>query len=594
MELTMFVHFSLNTFYEREWGNGTESLTRFNPLECDPDQWVRVIAGAGAKLAILTCKHHGGFCLWPSSYTDYSVKNTPWKNGKGDIVKEFSEACRKHHVKFGVYLSPWDRHDERYGVDSDAYNEYFVNQLKELLTQYGPVSAVWFDGACCPVNGKLQHYDWERYYSLIRTLQPECVISGIAPDIRWCGNESGRSRPAEWSVINLTKSYLAFNHENCAKPEIGELGNGENLVWYPAEVDTSIRPNWFYHKSDDSEVKSLKKLIDIYFNSVGHNSVLLLNLPPDQRGLIHENDIKRIQEWTDALKYGFSENLLKDAVVSASSRRPGCPVGNILDDRDDTCWEAEPWTPQAMIEFKFPEPRTFNCIMLQENIAAGQRVEEYEIEINENGVWKSITSGQTIGYKELKRFDSVTCTVFRLNIVSARYAPTLKKAAAYNFPVIEEEIRGTFDLIYPGWNTKIAAFSSEDHSAPAARLYEENGPYSSDPLQNLPQHIVLELNQLQTVIGAILLPQQDDSRDGLIADFSLAVSVDGNTWTTAHAGELGNLQNNPCYQKIFFEKTYEAIRYIRLEVFSTFGKENYFKLQRFFVITGDARKIHGE
>jgi len=554
--LTIFVHFSLNTFYDTEWGDGTEDPSQFNPRRCDPEQWAEVIAATGATLAILTCKHHGGFCLWPSAYTDYSVAATPWKNGQGDLVREFSTACAKYGIDFGVYLSPWDRHEASYG-DSEQYNNFFCNQLTELLSDYGRISVVWFDGACRPKEGNIQQYDWERYYRLIRKLQPDCLISGIGPDIRWCGNEAGRSRPAEWAVINRTKSYVDFNRENCRLPEIGDPGNGENLVWYPAEVDFSLRPGWFYHLAEDREIKSLHKLVDIYFNSAGHNAVPLLNITPDTQGRIPEGDAQRLRAFGELMKTAFSENLLEGMQIDG----------------------LEPESP-------LPSQQTFNCIMLRENIRLGQRVEKYVVEILREGSWQIITSGLTIGNRELKLFPPVNGERLRVKVLSSRDTPQLSHVGVYNFPLPPPALEaGTFELAYSPGKTRVCEVSSEHPEYPARLLFEDRfAEFSTDPEKRLPQWVTIELDAPRAVRGMILLPAQRDTARGLPADCSCQVSSDGTTWLPTGTFELANALNSPGYQRRFFGQCYPDIRFLRLTVHSTYNGETFFRLNRFFAI----------
>ncbi len=335
MEFYSFIHFGVNTFTDSEWGDGNEDPAIFNPTSFDANQWVKAVKDAGMKGLILTCKHHDGFCLWPSAYTEHSVKNSPWKEGKGDIVDEVSQACKKVGIKFGVYLSPWDMHEKTYG-DSYAYNEYFKNQLTELLTNYGEVFCVWFDGACGEgLNGKKQVYAWNEYYKLIRELQPNAVINVCGPDVRWCGNEAGNCRRSEWSVVpSILLDVEKIQDEsqkvddgkfsrkiNSADEDLGGrevIKNDSNLVWYPSEVNTSIRPGWFYHAFEDGEVKTLHELLEVYYGSVGGNSSFLLNIPPDKRGLIHENDVTRLREFGDTIKSIFRTNLAKYATAEAS------------------------------------------------------------------------------------------------------------------------------------------------------------------------------------------------------------------------------------------------------------------------------------
>ncbi|HRW55595.1 MAG TPA: alpha-L-fucosidase, partial [Phycisphaerae bacterium] len=304
VELQAFVHFGINTFTDREWGDGTESPALFNPTELDARQWISTLGRAGMNQVILSARHHDGFCLWPSRYTEHSVKHSPWRDGHGDLVREVSEACRELGLRFGIYLSPWDRHEPSYGTD--AYNDYYVNQLTELLTNYGPIHEVWFDGACGEgPNGRKQVYDWPRYIEVVRRLQPDAVIfSDAGPDVRWVGNENGFADETNWSTLRR-------NEFRPGGPNYRELthGHADGAYWTPAECDVSIRPGWFYHAAEDDKVKSLSELLDIYDKSVGRNGVLLLNVPPDRRGLIHENDARRLAEFRDAIEATFRDNL---------------------------------------------------------------------------------------------------------------------------------------------------------------------------------------------------------------------------------------------------------------------------------------------
>ena len=422
MEFIAFVHFGMNTFTNREWGTGKEDPKLFNPTAFDANQWVRVFKDAGMKMVILTAKHHDGFCLWPSKFTDHSVKNSPWRGGKGDVVREVAEACRRGGLKFGVYLSPWDRHEPTYG-DSPAYNRFFLNQLTELLTNYGEITEVWFDGACGEgPNGRRQVYDWRAYYALVRKLQPNALIAISGPDIRWVGNESGVARETEWSV------------QPASPARHGKSG----LVWYPAECDVSIRPGWFYHPAQDKRVKSLKKLVDIYFKSVGRNAVLLLNVPPDRRGLIHETDARRLRELRAYLDATFATDLAQGRRAKASSTLdPAHGPDKALDGDPTTFWMAAEDATSATLEVDLGAPRTFNVSMLQEQIALGQRVEEYVLEAWDGAAWEPFARGTTIGHKKLDRFPEVTARRVRVVIRRSRANPTLRRLGLFRAPPLE-------------------------------------------------------------------------------------------------------------------------------------------------------------
>jgi len=440
LEFTCFVHFGVNTFTNQEWGDGTEEPQQFNPAEFDARQWAQVLRDAGMRMIVLTAKHHDGFCLWPSRYTQHSVSNSPWRGGRGDVVAEVAAACEAYGLRFGVYLSPWDRNAPFYG-DSERYNEYFRNQLRELLTNYGPVAEVWFDGAVGEgPDGRRQVYDWESYFDVVRELQPDAVIFGMGPDVRWVGNEAGHARESEWSVLNVTKSWADYNYEDCSLRDLGsreKLGAGENLVWYPAETDVSIRPGWFYHADQDGQVKSLADLLHIYYDSIGRNTVLLLNVPPDRRGLIHENDAARLRELGAVLEQTFSVNLALHAAVMASHSVAGDSARspeNAVDGDPSTYWTPGEGRTAALLELDLGEPSTFDVVELQEPIALGQRVEEFVVEAWDGGYWREIAAGTTIGYKRLLRFEPVTSHRLRLRIRNSRLHPRISHIGIYRQP----------------------------------------------------------------------------------------------------------------------------------------------------------------
>jgi alpha-L-fucosidase len=442
LELTAFFHFGVNTFTDSEWGTGKEDPKNFNPTSLNAGQWVKAAKDAGFKQVILTAKHHDGFCLWPSKYTEHSVKNSAWKNGKGDVVKEVAEACKKYKIGFGIYLSPWDRNSPLYGTE--AYNDYFVNQLTELLTHYGRIDEVWFDGANGEgPNGKKQVYDFDRWYKVIRELQPAAVIAIMGPDIRWVGTESGYGRETEWSVVpinNVNTNTIASNSQQTIafKPQGDMTGDdlgsrdkiidAKGLAWYPAETDVSIRPGWFYHEKQNDEIKSPEKLLDIYFHSVGRNSVLLMNIPPDKEGLINDADIKVLKKWKQLRDDIFSKNLAEGSKIISHH---GIRTNALLDKNYDSYWTTKNADTSAVIELQLKKAQTINVLMLQENISVGQRIEKFDLEYWDGNSWQKAAEGTTVGYKRLLQFPTVTTNKVRIKILSSRLNPTLSELGLF-------------------------------------------------------------------------------------------------------------------------------------------------------------------
>ncbi len=424
LELTMFLHFGVNTFTDREWGDGKEAETLFNPSALDARQWARMAREAGFKLLILTAKHHDGFCLWPSAQTTHSVQQSPWLAGKGDVVRLFTDACRAEGLKIGLYLSPWDRNQAVYG-DSPAYNDYFCKQLTELLSQYGVVDEVWFDGACGEgPNGKRQEYDWARYYRTIYERNPRAVVAICGPDVRWVGNESGVARVGESSV-------QAARH--------GRQTATGGKVWYPAECDVSIRPGWFYHGAEDGRVKALEQLLDIYFKSVGRNSVLLLNVPPDRRGLIADADVARLREFRAVLDQTFVTNLAAGARLTAEAVRGADPrsygPARLLDGDPDTYWATDDGVTQACVTVDLGAARTFNVVRVQEAIALGERVQAYRVEARVGDRWQTLARGTVIGHKNLLKVPRTTAAQVRLVVERAQGCPALAELGLHLCPL---------------------------------------------------------------------------------------------------------------------------------------------------------------
>ena len=423
MEMNMFAHFGPNTFTGLEWGLGTEAEDIFNPSALDCGQWASIAKAAGFKGIIITGKHHDGFCLWPNPVSTHTVAQSPWKDGKGDVLKELSEACAKEGLKFGVYVSPWDRNDPHYGTPE--YNDVYVKTLETVHDgRYGEVFEQWFDGANGEgPNGKKQVYDWPRFHETVLKYSPNAIMfSDVGPGCRWVGNERGVAGRTNWSTLN-TKGFTP----GAGSPSTDTLntGNVHGAVWHPAETDVSIRPVWFWRESENDKVKSLKKLLSIYYTSVGRNSLLLLNVPPDDRGLIHSADSARLMEFRRAIDEIFKDNLADGAKAKASNvRGRGFGAGNILDGNFDSYWATKDGVNEASVTFDLAGEKTFNRVLIQEYIPLGQRVKSFTVEAEgPDGQWKEIARETTIGYKRIVPTEKVTTSKVRVNLVA--YAPVV-------------------------------------------------------------------------------------------------------------------------------------------------------------------------
>ena len=435
MEMNAFIHFTINTFTDKEWGYGDESPSLFNPSALDVDQWVSTLKEVGFKGVILTCKHHDGFSLFPTQYSEHSIKNSPYKNGEADIVKEVSEACKKYNLKFGVYLSPWDRNRADYG--SPSYITYYRNQLKEIFTTYGPIFEMWFDGA----NGgdgyygganetrkidKTTYYDWPTTLDSVKLIEPKVLFfSDAGPHIRWVGNERGVAGETNWNTITTDTLFAG-------KPGIEDLlgsGSEDGQSWVPAEVDTSIRPGWFYHQAEDSLVKSPERLFEIYLSSVGHGSNLLLNIPPDKRGLFHENDVAALKGFKNILHESFKNNVASIATVEASSVRGEATeqygAANVIDAEKDSYWATNDEVKSGSLTFSFASPQEITFIQLQEYIALGQRVKRFHIEAFVDNEWQTIAEATTIGYKRILPINKVLASKIKVVIDDALACPLI-------------------------------------------------------------------------------------------------------------------------------------------------------------------------
>ena len=440
METYAFVHFGLNTFNDREWGYGDSDPKTFNPAKLDCEQWVKTFVESGMKGVILTAKHHDGFCLWPTQLTEYCIRNTPYKNGQGDIVRELSDACKKYGIKFAVYLSPWDRHQANYGTPE--YVDYFYKQLHELLTNYGDVFEIWFDGA----NGgdgwyggakdsrtidRKTYYQYDRAYEMIDKYQPQAVVfSDGGPGCRWVGNENGFAGATNWSFLRAGEVYPGY-------PKYRELqyGHADGNQWVAAECDVSIRPGWFYHPEEDNRVKTVEQLTDLYYRSVGHNATLLLNFPVDRNGLIHPVDSANAVDFHKNIQKQLAHNLLSGVVAEVSDERGGKYTAKAMTDNDyDTYWATNDGVVSATVEFDLPQQEKVNRMMLQEYIPLGQRVKSFVVEYNKDGQWLPVKLNEettTVGYKRLLRFETVTTDKLRVNFTDARACLCINNVEAY-------------------------------------------------------------------------------------------------------------------------------------------------------------------
>jgi len=407
-EFAMFVHFGVNTYTDREWGLGNEDPAIFNPTALDARQWARTAREAGARAMILTAKHHDGFCLFPTKTTKHSVESSPWRGGHGDVVREFADACRAENLRVGLYCSPWDRNSPVYGTD--RYSDFYCEQLTELLTRYGEINEMWFDGANGEgPGGKRQVYDWPRYHALVRKLQPNAVMfSDAGPDVRWCGNEKGLAGYPNWASVDPAK----VPYPGADSPEVTDAllhGDPNGSVWRPAEADVSIRPGWFYHAAEDDQVKSIEALNEIWFNSVGHNSKLLLNVPPTRGGLFHANDIARLRDWRKVREAMFAHDLAESKKVAW--RKTG--------------------ERSAVAEVDLGEAASVGIVRIAEDVTEGQRVSRYVLHGATDGDWKELAQGSTIGACKLDRLAPTSLRKLRVTVLDAIAPPRPLQLAAY-------------------------------------------------------------------------------------------------------------------------------------------------------------------
>lgn len=619
METYGFVHFGLNTFNDMEWGWGDTPPSTFNPTDLDCEQWVLTMKNAGMKAVILTAKHHDGFCLWQTQTTDYHIGNSPYKNGKGDIVRELSDACRKHGLKFGLYLSPWDRNNSHYGYPE--YVEIYHKQIEELTSLYGEIFEFWFDGAnggdgyyggACElrsINPK-EYYDYEKARDIIYENNPNCMIfGGTVPTIRWVGNEHGEAGATNWCTSFVDNNDYISLYNGCSDGD----------VWLPAEVDVSVRPGWFYHKKEDHLLKSLASLSVIYYNSVGRNANLLLNFPVALNGKISPADSLRVVTWHDIIKNELRHNVLKNATVTADNvRGKNFSPDNVIDDDWDSYWSVKDGYDGGLIVFSFDKPVRMNRLMLQEYIPLGQRVEEFYLEGQLDGKWFKIMpsdSMTTIGYKRILRFKTVELDKLMIffekskgplciNNIEAFCAPVLLSPPVIkrdyygfvhlNIPDDEAVVYYTVDgslpdnsstrydkpfmfndkgvikaVTYDSVNDKYSDVAVRHLDLPASsfvvsspsdsydKIFDGDG-LSSLNLKMNESFIELTFNDKQKISGFRYLPSQNRNVTRIITDYLFY--VDGKL---VSSGSFGNIENNPIEQVVEFEPvTGKTVRFV--------------------------------
>lgn len=627
LEYYMFIHFGPNTFTNKEWGHGDEDPKVFNPKHLDARQWARTAKLAGMKGIVITAKHHDGFCLWPSKYSTHTVRESAWKDGKGDVLKELSAACKEYGLKFGVYLSPWDRNHPAYGTPD--YNKIFASTLEEVLTGYGPVFEQWFDGASD--GQKKQAYDWPLFHKVVYKHQPNAVIfSDVGPGCRWVGNENGFAGTTNWSTINVN-GYTP----GAGGPPQKTLNEGDEdgSNWIPAECDVSIRPGWFYSPDTDDKVKTIPQLLDIYYASVGRNGNLILNVPVNRDGLIHPNDSTRLMELRRILDATFRDNLAKKAVITASATRKNTKPASLTDGNKNTYWATPDETLQADVTLALPAPVTFNRVALQEFIPLGQRVKAFAIDVWDGKEYKEIAQGTTIGHKRILQVADVTASRVRVRFLDAKAGPVINEIGLYrapeilSTPVIRRSKSGEVNIacaaagpaihyttdgseptlrsplysqpfaLPEGGVVKARAFINKGKSAspvvtahydvapagwkvihtdnpaagndPAAAIDANPDSYwvsnRRDSAASYPHEIQVDLGKTMTLKGFTYLPRRESQGGGLIYTYAFYVSNDGKNWgTPVSKGHFDNIKNNPVLQSVRFPVAVSG-RYIRLE-----------------------------
>lgn len=548
-EMLGFIHIGMNTFSGLEWGTGKEEPSLFNPSRLDAEQWVSTFKDAGITGVILVAKHHDGFCAWPSKYTEHSVAHSPWRDGKGDLVREVADACRKYDMKLCIYLSPWDMHEPTYGTV--AYNDYYIHQLEELLTNYGPIYLLWFDGAGVDsaVSGKEMPFDWERIFGRARELQPDVLLSGNAPDIRWVGNESGRGRETEWCVQginnmeNLFGTLIDYNPMATTLGGIDDLMTKKRLVWYPSRGGLPLRKGWFYSARDDNTTKSLKYLVNSFFDTVGQNANLLPNLSPNPDGLIPEKDARRLIDFGQIIQRMKSVDYARGAEITPISGWEGeTPSVCITDDSPFTSWHTADGVLAAMAEVRLKQTATINVIKLQENVRDfGQRVEAFGIDVWDGSGWKEVAQSTTIGYRKMVRLPQpVQADRFRIRFTDARVSVSWGNLSMYYLEDVPDEDAVVVD--------KNRLDASEFKVSVSDRSF------------------IFKLNEKFQLSGLSYLPEENEA--GYIEQYAIYLSQDGEDWgEPVSTGRFGNIANNPVEQYVSLNGG--ETMFVKLEVLKT-------------------------
>lgn len=579
-----FIHFGLNTFTDKEWGYGDEDPALFNPKDFDADQIVKSIAQGGFKGIVLTCKHHDGFCLWPTKTTTHNITKSPFRDGKGDMVKEIEQACRKYGLKFGVYLSPWDRNAPSYG--SQEYVKMYRAQLTELLTQYGDVFEIWHDGA----NGgdgyyggarerrnidRSTYYNWPSIWELERKLQPKALIFGdIGADLRWVGNERGYAGDPCWQTFTPESNIPGKAPSNgTIKSELSTNGTRDGKYWMPAEVDFSIRPGWFWHANQNDKVRTALNLWDHYFLSAGRGASMLLNVPPDKDGLVYKTDSIQLKLFGDILKAAFANNLAKGATAKPSNIRGGDKKEygpeNLFDADQFTYWSTdnEIHTPDITIQLKGEQ--TFDIIQLKENTKLGQRIDSLVVDGWMDGSWKVLDGASSIGSNRLIRLPSkITTDKLRIRIIASPVCPALSEVGLFNQPPLVQELQKAQQAAKGGQAVQTQYWKATAADDAGAGKIADNNPSTVWQSTNTSGNaaVVLESVKGRTVLGLNYLPPS--TSQGAIDKYNIYVSRDGQSWQKVAGGEFSNIQANPVMQSVHF-KTPVAARFIKLEPLHT-------------------------